>query len=640
MRASGGRLTGKKAIYSQTRSQPRASRYPETLRMSTTQPTADIPLSLPPLITFLRADWWLILMGALLCFFGASVLMTGWPAGLQPNISFPYAYTGDAVSSNWLTQRAIEGWIFDNDRSGFPFGSSFLDYPGADSGNFLILKLLGLLTGSSAGAMNLFYLLGFSANFATAYLVLRSLSSGRAMAFAFALLFTLAPFHFIRLGHIFYTWYFAIPLYFYVALCTVQGGGAIDFLKLSRARQVMLAVGYLVLACFGVYYTFFGMIVIGTGAMIALLRGNVRNVARIAAPALLLLSIGTFANLAPNLLNSHQEGANPEVAVRAPMESEVYGVKLMQFVVPRPGHRSEWMRKVADHYNSSTPLINENTTAALGFFGGIGLFALGLVALARMAGVRTDERLTLLATTTAMLLAFMVIGGLGSLFAHLVSPSIRGWNRASVFVSFSSVAVLAVLLQRFADRFSKRHGLSLASTIAAVILMLGTLDQTTPACRECAAETQRVFEQDKSFIEGIEATLPEGAAVYQLPYMPFPEVAPLHGLHTYELAVGFLHSKALKWSYAGMKGREGDLVFRALSERPAGDQLQEIAKLGFKAIYLDKRGFADHGEAAVAEWTEATGGAPHMTRDDGNVVLFVVPEALQKAYDPSRGSPD
>lgn len=584
-----------------------------------------LPLELPapaPLFALAIRERLLLLIGAVIAVLIGSVSMSGWPVGLVPDIHSPYQYSGDALSSMWLTQRAMEGWVFENPRSGFPFGSSFLDYPGADNGSFLILKVLGLFTGSSAAAMNLFYLLGFAVNFATAYLVTRSVGVSRPLSFAAAMVFTIAPFHFLRLGHIFYTWYFAVPLYFYVAFGVVSQARHLDFVNASTRRRLGLALLYLLISCFGVYYTAFGMIVLGTAAGLMLLRRSLAPIRNIVAPALFFLALGSLANVAPNILHERSEGKNAEVAVRSPVESEIYAVKPLQMILPHGAHRSPKLAAIAQHYNSITPLINENVTASLGFLGAGGLAILVLTLFMRYAGVTIDERLSVLGSTTIMLLAFMVVGGFGSLFANLVSPSIRGWNRASIFVSFSTILALVIVVEHGLARIAVSKRVFAGGALATAMVIFGFWDQTPSACRGCDPAARSAYAMDQTFVGEIERSLPVGSAVYQLPYMPFPEVPPLHGLQTYGLAAGFINSRALKWSYAGMKGREGDLYFRQLSTQPVDAQLAEIRKKGFRGVYIDTRGYPDAGVADVAAWTEALGHGPNLVREDKAIVFF------------------
>jgi phosphoglycerol transferase len=550
--------------------------------------------------------------------------MFGWREALAPDIRLPLSYSGDALSSTWLTQRAMEGWIFNNDRSGFPFGSSFLDYPGSDSASFLILKLLGLLTGSSAAAVNLYFLIGFPVNFLAAFYVLRSISVGRAVGFAAAILFAFAPFHFLRLPHLFYTWYFVVPVYFFIGLQIALGGPQLDFAKASWPRRTVCTLGFLVLSSFGVYFTAFGMVVIAAASAVAMFNRKFDSVRFIAAPAIFFLAVGTALNIAPNVINEHRHGHNPEVAARNPVESEIYATKPIQLILPRPGHRSAYLSAMSDRYNSTTPLVNENSTAALGMFGTIGLIILLLAALKGMAGARTEPRISVLASASVVLIGFMVVGGLGSLFAHLISPSIRGWNRASIFLSFSTIAAFALVAQALNDSVSRRLGMQFASTIALLMLTLGLWDQTAPVCSSCRAETEQAYTQDRTFIDQMERALPPGAAVYQLPYMTFPESPPINNLQSYDLAVGFIHSQNLKWSFGGIRGRQGDLFFRNLATLPVPEQLEIVKNMGFNAVYIDTRGYPDGGSEVVQAWSAALGREPSLQRRDGKVVMFAL----------------
>ena len=102
-----------------------------------------------------------------------------------------------------MAKRAIEGWIWQNERCGYPFGSSFYDFPGSDSGNLLLLKILGFVTEEYFKAVNLFILLSFSLAFVSAFIVQLSLGLNKYFALSSAILFAVLPFHFIRLAHLF-----------------------------------------------------------------------------------------------------------------------------------------------------------------------------------------------------------------------------------------------------------------------------------------------------------------------------------------------------------------------------------------------------------------------------------------------------
>lgn len=575
------------------------------------------------LLAIIRTEWPWWVAGGAFCFVLASVLMTGWPNGIRPELSFPYTYQGDGLSHSWLALRAIEGWIFDNPRSGYPFGSNFLDYPGSDSGNLLVLKLLGLLTGEYHSALNLFFLTSFFASFTTAFCTLRTVSLSKALAAAAALLFTFLPFHFQRLGHLFYLWYFVTPIFFYLCFLTYYNKGFSGIRDLGVARFFLILSSFFFLASFGVYYALFGVLVLATSAIAVFFKTTRAATLFLPFAAIAGIVLGVLINVAPNVVNKHINGVNSEVAIRSPAEAEIYGLKLMQLLLPRLGHRDEHLASLTDRYSKTYPLINENSTSSLGLVGAAGFMGAFLLLLAGMAERRLDSRLSLLALLVFVLFLFGTIGGLGAAFSSIISSSIRGWNRISVFISFGSIAIFFFALQIFVSRYFSESRAKVFTVIAALFFsFIGLYDQTVSACMTCNEQTKMAFERDREFVAAIERALPPGSAIYQLPYMPFPEVAPLNRLHTYDLAVGFLHSKELRWSYAGMKGRQGDLFYRALAQEPIEKQLDVIRQLGFAGIYIDRRGFEDNADLLIERLTLLLGNPPSLARTDGEIVFF------------------
>lgn len=585
----------------------------------------------PESISFIlksQRRWWI--SGAVFCFFLASILMSGWPAGAIPNLSFPYVYDGDGLSHAWLAQRAIEGWIFDNPRSGYPFGSNFLDYPGSDSGNILILKILGLITGSYYSAFNLFFLLSFPAIFIAAFSIFRYLGISSAFALTAAISYAFLPFHFQRLGHSFYLWYFVAPIFFYLCFFCFKSTRPSEKSILKNIFSLLFLC--IAIASFGVYYALFGVILFASSAIAIFLQTGRAALVKTPIILIFMVIIGVFINVAPNIGNKLSQGPNPEVAVRSPIEAEIYGFKLVQLLLPRPDHRDEHIAKMVQQYNSSYPLVNENMTSGLGIFGSIGFIALFFAMVKKLATGKIDYRLSILAILTLILFLFGTIGGLGSLFSTFISSSIRGWNRISIFIAFGTIAAFFIALQSFINHhFDGKKRKIIIFFLAFALTAIGLYDQTTPACISCNERTKNNFEIDKIFVQSLESSLPKNSAIYQLPYMPFPETTPLHRLHTYDQVAGFLHSKSLRWSYAGMKGREGDLFYRALSQEPIEKQIQIIQNMGFSGIYIDRRGYQDNANQLVETLTSLLGKASLQERSDGAVAFFKIPRA--KAID-------
>lgn len=571
-------------------------------------------------------NWKLALSGAVISFFLASILLTGWPAGLWPDVSYPYSYQGDSLFHAWMAKSVSEGWLFNNARSGYPFGSNFIDFPGADFGSHLIIKVLSILSGNSFTAINLFLLFSFPAAFTSSFCVIRTFGISRALSFVGALLFTFMPFHFQRISHLFYTWYFVAPIFFYLAFSVFRSSNNEVLTATKRKpwiKYALLTFGLLAISSFGVYYTLFGVILILlAGALNLIKTGKLLGFKR-ALVITAVLASGVLFNVAPNLIGKLEQGENSEVAIRSPVESEIYALKLMQLILPRADHRISHLGQFTQSYNAGSPLINENTTSTLGVIASLGLLTCFLYILASLSGIKVDRRLAFLAAATLVLFLFATTGGLGALFSFAISPSIRGWNRISIFIAFGCVLAFFLGLQLLLEKFSskiKTHAL----LAAAIILIVGMYDQTASPCKQCITQQKLVYDNDRNFVTDIERSLPEGAAVYQLPYMPFPETPPLNRLADYQLATGFVHSENLHWSYGGMKGRDGDMYYRSLASEPLEKQLEIINRLGFNGIYIDRRGYSDNAKELISNLTKLLGSPPLLNSSNGELAFFKI----------------
>jgi phosphoglycerol transferase len=580
-----------------------------------------------PLSTILITDWKFWLPGAIVSFFLASVLMSGWPAGLLPDLSYPYIYAkdgpGDGLSHSWLIQRVMEGWFFDNPRSGYPFGSNFLDYPGADTGNHLVLKFLGWLTGGYHSALNLYFLLSFFISFISSFIVLRAIGLNHWFSLAATTLFVFLPFHFQRLsylGHLYYTWYFTVPIFFYVAfrLFYWQPGREIN---IRRPRSLLLwLIIFLALASFGVYYTLFGMIVLALGGFAGWIRNKNISSAKWALVAIAALSFGTLLNLAPNVIHQYKAGSNTVAAARHASEAEIYAVRMLQLVLPRHEHRIKTFAAAKQKYIDYQPM--KDSTAALGIIGATGFLLMWIFALRTMAEGKIESRLRLLTLLGVFLFLFGVTSGFGSLFSFFISASIRAWNRVSIFIGFASITIAFLALQLLIEKYyATQKTKPLILFLALSTILLGLFDQTTPTDHAQNQQTKQKYETDRDFIQQIEHQLPTGSAIYQLPYMEFPEAPTLNRLQSYDPLAGFLHSKSLRWNSGGMKGREGDFFYRLLAQEPIEKQIEVIKRLGFAGVYVDRRGYADNAEKLIDDLTRLLG-PPSVTKADNEAVFF------------------
>src|SRR5262249_48084861 len=144
----------------------------------------------------------------------------------------------------------------------------------------------------------------------------------------------------------------------------------------------------------------------------------------------------------------------------------------------------------------------------------------------------------------AVLLA--TLGGFGLLVAAAL-PQIRAYNRVSIYIGFFSLFALALFVDKFYRLLTPRKRLW-ANLALGGLMVAGVLDQarSTWANIPSDPERQAEFREDKAFVGEIEATLPAGAMIYQMPYTLFPEG------DSYEQARLYLHSQSLRWSFPTM----------------------------------------------------------------------------------------
>lgn len=561
-----------------------------------------------PISTVAKAEWNIWVPLSVFAFLAASLLMSGWPNGLIPETVIPYSYSGDGLAYLWNIQRVIEGaWYFTNDRSGFPFGSNHLDYPTADTGSYLVIKLLGLIFNTAIAAQNLYYLLGFSLAAVAGYWVSRSIGITRPFSVVVAVLYAFTSFHFGRIGHLFFTWYFVAPLFFYVGFRLFSEKLIFTNTQISLKAKLLNAIALLVLASFGIYYTFFGCLVI---ALCTVMSAAINRSWRHVNEGLLTLGLtilGVVLNVLPSLLHLFQQGENREGVNRFASESELYALKITQLLLPRGDHRLDSFFEFASKYNNFFPIVTENISASMGAVASLGFLLLVAVSLiSPFLYPKTIDAVPLNKTSSAQLrfqvLAALALGlvlmgsmgGFSSLFAMLVSSSIRAWNRVSIFIAFISVVAFAMAVDLLVKKYAKHVFIKIAGiALAYTILVLGILDQTVKPCHSCLLMNQELVKSDKAFMQSIETSIPKNSAIYQLPYMAYSDNGAVNNLGSYDQARGHLHSEHLKWSFGSMRGRAGDWFYRKLALLPLQEQVVVVSAMGYAGIYIDRRGFID-----------------------------------------------
>lgn len=539
--------------------------------------------------------------------------------------SRPFSYESDGLQYLAVFRTILTtGWYTSTELLGAPFGATHYDAPVPDGLFLLFVSLLRVFTRDPAVAFNLLFIGGFLLVPACFFAAARMLGVPRPLAAAGALAYGFLPFHFQRLNHLFYTLYFLPPLVIAVAaLLAERHVPALRAWLTWRKALLFIAAG-----AAGVYYAAFMLVVMVFAAVAGAVAWGERRRLLHGAVAAALIAGSTLANLAPSVVHQLRAGPNPEVAQRNVAESEVYGLKLVQMLLPNALHPIHAAGIPAQKYNSIA-FVTENTTASLGALGAAGfLVALWWVLVRRSPAAERpgDERIDFLSRCGAVLFLVATVGGLGTLFALAVSPQLRALNRVSVVIAAIALLVLLLAVARWTQRGSTEPIRARRALVAsAVMLVVWAVDEAPQRVLQSARDRQE-HAADAEMVRAMKAVLPARAMVLQLPYTSYPE-APAHHLEGhYGLFRPYLHDSDFRWSYGDMRGRRSDLWLRALSARPVAEQVEEAARAGFQGILVERRAYKDNGAEVEAKLAAALG-PPRLVRPDGKLSLYRIDAA-------------
>ncbi len=529
---------------------------------------------------------------------------------------------GDVVSLFAGIKAAGEGhigiFIFNNvPELGAPHIANWDDYP-------LTEKPLIILTGWLARAIGIFaaanvaLLLAQVLAAVSFYAAARLLGGAWVWSCAGALIFAFARYMFAQgLHHITVTCCWHVPLCLVVAVWMMRGEG-VGF----RTRRFWFALLVaLITGVQNIYYTnMFAQLVVFGGLLQGWRRGwkaclPAVAVVGTAAAAFLLMNSNTFAH-------SLTYGGNSGAVARNYHWLEIYGLKLVDLVVPPPDHPfppfAAWG---AAHLNEI--VLSPGEMPPSGYLGLAGLGAMAWLVIDSWRRAAGHGKLPLEAWMILWIVLYAEVGGLNGVAGTLGFQLFRATTRYSIFI-------LALVLIHAVRRLSS---FSWAKTPwaygAAVLLALFALwDQTPPMVSAGALEeTARAVASDREFTEQMEQRLPAQAMVFQIPVMDYPE-SPAPGIGGYDHFRPYLYSHRLRYSFGSDKGRPQQQWQHDLAGLPLGAVVSQLESYGFSALYVNLNGFPDKG-AALANGLKNLGRGDMFTNDRGDLLCVLLKPSAQ-----------
>lgn len=524
------------------------------------------------------------------------------------DFSLPFfSYSNDALLSVFLIKGIIDnGWYFSNDFVGWPhFNESFFshDFPvHADFFNFLIIKIFSCFSSNPFFIQNCFFIFTLAFVTFTAFIVLKNFKISDFSAGAISILYSLTHYHFARgTNHLFLSNYAIVPLIIMVGLWIMFGKKFNEKLDLKQPNYFLIALAICIFAATsGIYYALYGCIIFAMAYFLRSIEVGVffrRDLLSVIIFCLTIIFVLFLLNI-PTLNYWMEHGSNQAAMHRDYFQSEFFALKIINLLAPVENHYIEYFANIGGAFNSIA-LEMESTSENLGLIGAIGfLFLLFWLLVKAFSGnekillnyfvkkfslTKFDQNLiTKLAGLNLLIVIFATSGGLVMLMS-LYFPLLRSHARFSIFIAFLALFLIAIILDKiFKNAEEKNDNLTKIGVV--IVIALALLDQIGSASLK-NIQNQRiksVFNSDKNFIAEIEKNIPQGAMVFELPIVDFPEGK------SYGLLRGYLHSTKINWSYPAMKNRETAIWQKWVTSLDFKELVMELKKAGFAGIYIDR----------------------------------------------------
>jgi hypothetical protein len=515
-----------------------------------------------------------------------------------------------------------------------PFDANWNDFPRQHHVQFWAAGWLARGLGLFPTA-NLLLLLAHVLAAVSFYGVARYFRARWEWAFVGAAAFGLSPFLFYRsLAHLNLSYDWPIPLgVLVVTWCFGRRGLQPGSRRFAVALAVAAVTGF-----HHVYYVgLLGQFLVLASVMQALRRGRLAAIAAPLVVALMLIA-GAALDNAGTFAYVWQHGRNAGGLVRPYGGLERFALKPIELVLPTGDTGLVPWRTLSTAYYHLALYRGELGSAYLGL-AGIGALAwLVLSSLTARSGRPVPAQGTRRAL--AWLLVYAVVGGVNGLLGTLGFVWFRATNRYSIWMLALLLLWAAVRLSRAG--WTRRRPASLAAAAAACALVL--LDQVPwHDPREAIHRWAGATTSDRLLVRSLEAALPRGAMLFQLPVADCPEGLRIGNAVPHEHFRPYLYAETLRFSYGTDKGRPREAWQRRVEALPPEAMARALEQIGFAGLLVNRKGYEDGGDElrrrmAAAGRSEAWESAD---RDFLFIRLTPVPSpALPDVVVPAAATPD
>ena len=534
---------------------------------------------------------------------------------------------------------------------GAPLVSDMRDFPVPEYLHMFILILIGKLSQSAEFAWWLYYVCSFGLTFFFTSLLLRRLGISTLPLLILSFCYAFIPYHTMRLGHYGLSLYYTLPIGLYgIVLLYVNCAGFIlkpdspSFPQLFRhslkTSVIVLVIDAIMCAGGAYYFIFYLLLLTAACVFVTLNSGNLirRFYSFCIYASHIAFSIILFKLMLLPFESINSSGANLQrVSHRFIIESDIYATSLMWLIFPSRGtFFSSWIN-LKDFPTAIA--ITENVFAFIGIPASIGLLLSFFIIITRLGYTRNmSKNIQLSQHKLILLMSFLLVfifmwstyGGFNALFAYIVTPQIRCWNRLSILLSLLGICLFGLLfdyawnnIQRFL-RFPKMVLSILLLTLLAIVCVTQFGRFTTKESAMSRVEADKSGFRFFTKLEGRPAHCGR-PQVLNLPFLGHPEALPPEGVGHYEYFFPYMHTNNIRWSFGGCRGRPAGDAYERLCQLPPAKLIIAARRLGFTGILVAR---PTQYRTLTDSLTGALGSPPDLVSDDNRWAYFDLPGSL------------
>lgn len=553
------------------------------------------------------------------------VVLQVWKADW--NIPFDYGMelNNDALGAGtWIKSYLQNGFSWEQSDFSAPFSTDRKGEFGVDRVVLLLEILFARIFSSYGGCLNALYLMSYLTTGLAAAYSLRCLRFSRKISLAGTVIYTFLQYHLMRGEmHLYLSFYYSAPLAVLIMLWITDESLLVK--NFSRYRIGRIKQGYILCCLFSwiigmqqPYYAFFAAIGITFALLYSICRKQINKAAESMA-YLLIIAITTLAGNAAAILHTSDAAMEYMLEQRTVKAIEAYGLRIIYLLLPIQNHRLPILANLRQHYDSLINVGNsEETWVSLGLVLSL-CFCIALAVV--LVNCRADLRIRVCGSFMLAFVLVATVGG-GSSAIGMVFSLLRCYNRMVVYIAMFCIIVFGVLAGKLEDFLRARK---VPMAIQCVLLLLPAVfavwDQTSSENVYAYAETREEYLMDEKFVRDIEAEMPEGACIFQLPLLPTGTTS-VRELKDNELSKPYLHAESTRWLHMYSVGSLTDQWVNLLHGMPLRTVIDILACCNFQGVYMDSRGFSPEQWEAALTVMNSVGDDRVVRSEDGLKVFY------------------